>query len=697
MTTLFSEYSIWFLPLCLLGAAAYAYWLYHKQDVPWNQNINAALSLLRFSWVLIIALLLLGWLFRQITNTAEKPVVAIALDNSQSIATLADTSRLRAMLGEMDDLATALREKEFEVVFYNLDQRQQPVQLSAASWNMPVSDLSAMLKRIQTEHEHRNLSSVVLISDGAYNQGNAPAFLPLKTTVFTLGVGDTLPRNDLAVKAAYHNRIAYLGNRFPIVAEISAAGFSGKQALLTLAKNGKVLTTKSVTFTGNDDLQQIELLTEADEKGTQHYELTIAPASGEFTTKNNTKHLYIEVLDDREKILLIAAAPHPDIKAIRATIEKNENYQLDVFIPGLTPQEQWKENEKYSLVIFHQIPSKSTIGTSLLQGMLVKNIPLLFVLANETNWQYVNELPLGLSLASPGLNPDKVTAVLNTNFQQFTLSDEHKTQISRYPPINAPFALYKVAPSAEVLMYQRVGSVVTNRPLLLLNEQNNRKIAAFIGDGLWQWRLQEYAGTQTHETFDEFFGKLFRYLAEQDDKRRFRVYTTAQEYTTSESVSFETEVYNKIYEKIYGQKINLNVTDEKGRTTNYTYINSADGMKYTVNNLPQGVYRFQASAMLDGKNENVAGEFIVKEVQLEALTTRADYSTLRQLSDATGGAFFQMNQSEQLATLLLRQEAPSVLRTTEETTDILYQKWIFFLVVLLATAEWFIRKFKGSY
>jgi hypothetical protein len=44
----------------------------------------------------------------------------------------------------------------------------------------------------------------------------------------------------------------------------------------------------------------------------------------EFTAQNNSRDAYIEVIDGKEKILLLAAAPHPDIKAIKSALEKNE-------------------------------------------------------------------------------------------------------------------------------------------------------------------------------------------------------------------------------------------------------------------------------------------------------------------------------------------------------------------------------------
>ena len=89
----------------------------------------------------------------------------------------------------------------------------------------------------------------------------------------------------------------------------------------------------------------------------QHYVVQVQAMEGEFTLQNNIKNVYIDVLDSKEKILVVAASPHPDIKAIRSIVERNENYEFEVYIPGLSPEADrtFKPDNKYDLVIFHDM------------------------------------------------------------------------------------------------------------------------------------------------------------------------------------------------------------------------------------------------------------------------------------------------------------------------------------------------------
>lgn len=697
MTNLFTEYSPWYLVLCIIAGMAYAFLLYTK-DAPWGKWLNRGLAAVRFIVVTLICFLLLNPFIRLIKNYFEKPTIVFAIDNSQSLPLANDTTALNQLKSNLENIRKELTDKEFEVSIQTLSEEQKPDNLASIKFDNQTSNLGNLLTTIQSSYENKNLTGVVLVSDGIYNQGVAPTYSTYNMSVHTIGIGDTIPKSDLALKAVFHNKIAYLGNRFPIVAEINNAGFLGRQTSVVLSQNGNILETKVLNFTKENDLQQVQFLVEAKEKGMNHYVVELKALGGEFTTRNNVKHVYIDVLDSREKILLVAAFPHPDIKAIRASIEKNENYQLDVFIPELMPIEQLNKNEKYDLMIFHQLPSKKGVAANnLLKELMSKNAPAIFIVGSETNLLNFNNLQLGITILASGFQTDKVTPSFNPNFSRFNFSDEKKSVVSKYPPITVPFGNYRLAPSADVVLFQRVGSLVTEKPLVVVNESNNRKVAMMIGEGLWQWRLQEYAKNENQEAFDEFFPKLAQYVSAKEDKRKFRVNTSASEYFSAESILFETEAYNDIYEKIFGQKIDLQLTDENNKRIAYTYTNASDGFKYKINGLAQGIYRFKATTTLDGKTETATGEFTVKELQMEALNTTADFNILRQLAKQTNGVFVNANNLEALKNKLLTSQAQSIIHSSEDVSELINLKWLFYLLVAMISVEWFVRKFRGSY
>ena len=218
-----------------------------------------------------------------------------------------------------------------------------------------------------------------------------------------------------------------------------------------------------------------------------------------------------------------------------------------------------------------------------------------------------------------------------------------------------------------------------------------------LGEGLWRWRLNEFDRTENTEAFDEVFGKLIQFLTTNDDKRKFRSYPIQQEFSNTEPVVFESQVYNDIFEPVYGNSIQLEVTEHSGKKNEYTYVTSPGNSRYQIGGLQEGVYRYKSRTQINGKMEEVRGEFAVVERQAELQNLTADFTLLRKLSSNTGGKFFKAEEVQDLQGYFTRTEAKSIIHTEETYDSIINLKWVFFLLLLLMTAEWGLRKYHGSY
>jgi len=263
--------------------------------------------------------------------------------------------------------------------------------------------------------------------------------------------------------------------------------------------------------------------------------------------------------------------------------------------------------------------------------------------------------------------------------------------------VQVPFGKFVFPAKARVLLYQRIGSVITDRPLLLSWEDGDRKIATMIGEGLWRWRLNEFADNGNTEIFDELFSKLIQYLSTQEDKRKFRSFPLQNEFSDSEAVVLESQVYNDLFELVYGNTIQLQLRDEQGKVTNYNYSTSPGGSRYRIGGLKQGVYRYKATTVLNDKTEEVNGQFLVKAQNIEAQNLTADFNLLRKLSNETGGKFYKTDQISLLASDLEKTKTASLIHSEETFNQLINLKWVFFLLLGLITAEWFLRKYLGSY
>ncbi|TAE51606.1 MAG: VWA domain-containing protein, partial [Cytophagales bacterium] len=117
-------------------------------------------------------LLLLNPYWRQITNKEEKPVVVIAVDNSQSVSMTTDTLALNDYYKKLESLSKELEKQDVETEWYNFSQNS--FQMPKLDWNVPSTDLHKLLTQVQNNYENRNIDKVILLSDGIINQGASP-------------------------------------------------------------------------------------------------------------------------------------------------------------------------------------------------------------------------------------------------------------------------------------------------------------------------------------------------------------------------------------------------------------------------------------------------------------------------------------------------------------------------------------------
>lgn len=686
--------SPWFIILCLLAGGLYAVVLYQKKS---NFSVlqNRLLAIARGILVALLAFLLINPLLRSNKSTIEKPTVVFAIDNSTSMVQ-GGQEKLNQLKSGLKKLKDEIESKGASVEIKTFNEDTDNKDIDGIKFGQKTSDLSGLLASVKNNYEGRNLTDVILVSDGIANAGISPTYGKYNFNVHSIGLGDTTLKKDIKLNAVYTNRIAYLSNKFPVQAEISSYGFEGKSTTVLLKQGGKVLDKQIANFDKPTDLKQITFYTTADQKGVQRFTIEVVPGAGEFSTRNNSRDVYIDVVDGKEKILLVALAPHPDVKAIKSIIEKNELYELTVKI---VQSDNINEigNQPFDALILHQLPDLYGAGGNVVSRLLAQQKPTLFILGNQSNIASFNGIQQTLSIISQAGRADKVTAKFNSNFNLFNLDGEKLNILEKLPPILSPFGDYRPATGSEIILYQRVGSLVTPKPLLIANTANARKSAVLAGEGIWQWRLEEFALTDKQEVVDEILMKTLQLISVKDDKRKLRVYPISPEFSIDDKVIFENEAYNDIYERIYNQSIKLEITDEKGSTKNYNYTISQENTRFEITGLGEGVYRYKASTQVLGKGEVVDGQFIVRNADLEGLTNTADFNMLRTLAQQNNGKFFVANQLEKLKEYLSSNQSPDKVMSIEEMNEFINLKWIFFVLLVLASVEWVTRKYLGSY
>jgi hypothetical protein len=688
MQRLIFEHSPAFILLCLAAGVGFAWVLYNRKH-SWGRGVNSILFAVRALGVALLAFLLVGPIIKLTNNIFEQPTVVFLLDNSLSVRESLDSTARQQLVSNIQEQSKRLEEEDFAVTIRGLAGDN-------LAFTHPGSDINGALRSITNDFEGRNLAGIVLVSDGIYNSGPSPLYTSLRVPVHTVGVGDTTERVDASIRNVAYNKIAYQGNRFPMRAEVLVKGQPGQDVSIRVSRGGKVIATQSENA-GTKALVDFDFQLDADNTGMQRIDIDVDPIRNESNRRNNHQTVFVEVVEGKKKILLIAPAPHPDIKAIRSVIEKNSNYEFKLHIPGVSdaaPASIVPAN--VDLVIFSQVFD--------LEGKLqpyyqqFQNAPtgMLLMVGAKSNLRQFNNQGVPIVFENFG-QKDEVTPAFNNTFRDFAFAEGMSGVVSAYPPVTVPFGKFTFPPEASILLHQRIGSVTTNRPLLFSFPHNSRRVGVLLGEGIWRWRLNEYAETEKSEAFDEMISKLVQYLSTREDKRKFRSFPVRNEFPDSEPVVFESQVYNDLFEPVYGNTIDIDITDEKGKTTSYSYTTSASGSRYRIGGLREGIYRYRARTSLPTGREEVRGEFLVTGQNIESQNLTADFDLLRKLSAETGGKFYQSNEVGEMIGDLDRVEARSIIHSDESFHPMINLKAVFFLLLFLISFEWFVRKYFGSY
>ncbi len=680
--------------ICILAGFAYAAIQYWRLRHPWSVGMNWLLFALRGILAFFLAFLLLGPIVKQVSNLYERPVFVFLHDNSASVKETVDSATLRSLQTRVFEMRDLMDENGYEASVEDLGGDELADRFS---YSANTSDLNGALRRISNRFEGRKIAGVVLISDGLYNSGLSPLYSDYNFPVYTVGIGDTLERPDIAIKNVAYNKIAYQGNKFPIRVEIQAKNLTAQSLPVSLHNGGKVIDRKTVATNGNQ-LVVVDFQPEADKQGIQKYDVRVEPDAAEQNKRNNNASIFVEIVEGKKKILVVAAAPHPDIKALREVVDKNSNYEFLLHVPDVAEQPaNVLRPENVDLAIFVQAPDLRGKTAQTFQTFAASKVSLFFVIGQKTDLPLIARNKMPVQFENAPRDYDEVTPVTNPAFTHFTLSPETNTLMNSYPPVSVHYGKIQIPVSANPLLMQRVGSVATEKPLLAVDVNDSRKIGFMLGEGIWRWRLNEFDRTEKTEAFDEIFGKLIQFLTTNDDKRKFRSYPIQQEFSETEAVVFESQVYNDIFEPVYGNSIEIEITGEDGRKNEYTYVTSPGNNRYQIGGLHEGVYRYRSSTTINGKQESVHGEFAVVERKIELQNVTADFDLLRKVSANTGGRFFEADEVDQLSSQLQQSEATSVIHSEETYDSIINLKWVFWVLLALVTLEWGLRKYHGSY
>lgn len=634
--------------------------------------------------------LLFAPLLKLIRPDVVEPKVTVLLDYSQSVVGLKDSASQKAFYQNLQDRLTQSVDNRYELIFVPFGDNvfvntapQKPTKRT---------NITAAVNAINDLYMGENHIASILVSDGIVTSGASPELVSTswRNPVYTIGVGDTTVKRDVKIKTIVTNDVAFLGNTFPVRLHVSGERLSQDPLTIKAFYNGKEVDRWVRSPITGTYYEQFDLLMKADKPGNFPITVTVSALKDEEQTSNNTLTKYIEVLDNKQEILLFAGAPHPDVAALNNALKQKENIQITMVTNESVLN---RVVEKSDLLILHD-PFSSTHGRALWQKASSLYKPMWFIQGrgNLSNSE-LNYMGMSASAFSKTLN--EAEPILNTKFQSFSLDAAQLDMVKKAPPLITPFNRYKLT-TAKPLMYQQIGSVKTDQVLWTVNDQGHARTSFTAGVGLWKWRMYEFRRLGSHRAFDELVASTVQFLSIRKDKRRFVVKPVKQLVNEGEEVLFQGSLLNRNLQKTTEPDVRINLFNGKGE---FVYTMSKDSQNYfaSIKGIPPGKYSYNGAVEYDGERLFSKGSFTVKEVLLETYNTVANHFLLRQISRQTGGKFYGKTNYSELVNQLNKWQYPSLKVSESWYRDFIHLRWFFFLLALTLAVEWFLRKFWGSY
>ncbi|HNW50662.1 MAG TPA: hypothetical protein PKH79_06235 [Prolixibacteraceae bacterium] len=675
--------------IAIVTAVVYFVYLYKKDRDEFSDLQRYVLSGVRLTYLFLISFLLLSPLIEIIKTRYEKPLLIIGVDNSESIAT--DSSYTRSIREITKDLQSKVSNK-FDLNFFTFGEK---VQLnSTPDFKDKISNYSDFIDEIDNRYFNLNVGAIVMIGDGIYNEGKNPDQMAnrLSAPIYTIGFGDTLARKDQLIINISHNENVFIGNSFPVEIEASFSDFPVQTTQLQVNIGDNLVYSEVIDVPQPNFYFSKTINLKAEKKGFQNVSVLLTPFADEQNTTNNRSSFTIEVHENKYHVLFLTQGPHPDIGALSSALTNQANFEISV-----VDIQNFKEDlNKYNLVVLNQLPSLSLQQLDIFKKIASSDQSVLLLVGPNSSISALNNLEIGYSM-TPSTQNQESFPYFDESYSHFTLPTNMKNVSDVYPPLLTFFTQYQLSKDYSVIAFQKINGIEMNYPMIATGEVGNRKIGVVCGEGIWRWRLSEFQNFDNQESFDQLFVNLFNYLCLKEVREQFRV-----EYKriTPEilPVHFNAQVFNDIFQPITISEVKLTLTDSTNAELSFLFDANQQDYNLNVGYLAPGKYHFTASTKVGEKEFSKSGDFVVQKVEIENQNQRADFKLLNSLSERSGGKFFHAKNGNELADLLNQNQNIKIQSHKEKNIhEMIDWKLYFFIIFLLFSLEWFLRKFWGSY
>jgi len=674
----------------------------------------------------------------------QNPSIGFAEPRVQQIAGSLDPGKIDGVRGMIDHLSSDLRKRQDSAdeqliksdpavagaveklrqqsriqlaklgaarVFRDVQGKSQPVlqQMSDTLRPEALVDLAAevsqtpILSSIRQTIERvgpRDVQAIVLLTDGRSTEPRTaipPLLSAAGVPVFPVLCApvDRLP--DVRVVALDVPPTALVGESISATVRVRSRGAEGKVTKVTLT-DGVTTQTRSITLSPDADLIQFDI--PAGQPPTMKLKATVEPLQGEALVENNSISNEVTVVDQKIKVMLIAASHGWDVQYLRNILSRTPWVQLEEQSLRGTEMcrfsvEQILEQDvivlagaKPGSLSAQQIDAIHRAASEQSRSVLLMGVDPDLLNAYARLPQLAAFLPYRLDQSptwrsapadEPTLRP--VPTAIAATLPLLKLDDAPDASVRKWlarPQMFRVLETGQLKPQAAALLVDRA----TQSPLLIESVVGSGRSMLLSIDETWRWRRDE--GGNVH---DRFWLQLIRHLCEP----RYNVVRGGLSLGVdrTRAVAGQTiDVRSRVpLEPRTAPLVILKQGDRVIETQSAQPLLAGSG-RWNVRLTPQtpGAYDI---VLRHGEAEAAIRIQIDPADEAELADVSPDPVLLRQIASATGGRMFMLHEIDQVAGAIASPQ-------TERADIIEYAVWcspyLFGFLVACLGLEWALRK-----
>lgn len=710
LTLLWTPWTLAFA-VCFVLATASVCWLSWKRTgyATWF----GVLELLRFTIVMLAAVLLNQPEWVKQFRPEEKPVVAVYHDASTSMDTRDTVTDGNAMQSRRESIASLIDPAAWQSLQEKMDVHIQSFADAESSRDSPAeepsadapsvagTDLYAPLATAPEQHNH--LRAVVLISDGDWNEGPAPvqAAKQLRldeVPVFTIPVGSALRIPDLELLSLDAPTFGVAGKAVRIPFTIDSSLPRETVTTVSLKVSDEQPITKEIRVAAMSRTTEV-ITWKPTEEGDYSLSLEVAKHADETLTDNNTLTAPIAIRKENLRVLVVESYPRWEYRYLRNALSRDPGVEVSclLFHPNLDKvgggnadyisrfPEGLDELSEYDVVFLGDvgidndqltpeqcrllkglvefqasglvfIPGWQGRQHSLLETELKELYPVVLDEGQLDGWG--SRTPGHFELTELGRR-SLLTKLADTQ-------NDNMTVWENLPGFQWYAAIVRAKAGCEVLaVHQDIMNAHGRLPLLVTRTYGAGKVLFMGTDGAWRWR----EGVEDKYHY-RFWGQVVRWMAYQRNMAKgetMRLHYSPDQPRIRQTLALNANVMEDSGEPLANGDVTARITSPSGKleTVRFTAAGEEEW----------GVFRGRFTAEEPGSHQvtlfckqtgaSLDASFFVQGTQLERIGRPARPEVLEEIARVTRGKTLDPTAIDQvLMSLAAIPEPPPAIRRT---------------------------------